>query len=411
MARAAALTRRVVFVHSTPEVIGGSQHSMLAEADALTEAGWQVLIIHGESQPLAAGTSARFAGELHEPAVFGHHPSRGMQHGLRRLAKFLEAERPLVAHLHLWPRPMLFRFLVDRLPTVATCHVPVCPNGARFHYTQERICEHAVGPYCVTRGYRQHGCATTADGRSYGLPAFTAGLAYARWTLRLLARCNGVIAPSFWQRQMLIADGVPAERVVVIPPPIGRAHAAAAAGDGTDALPVVLAAGRLMVLKGMHHLLRASARVERPHELHLAGDGPALPELRGLAEALGIADRTRFLGSLEPDRLAAAFAGAAAVLVPSLWPETFGMVGPEALLAGTPVIAYAGGGIPDWARAEYGARSVAVGDIPALAREINSAVGQPRRVNPAQIAKVRDGYSPQRHTAALLELYERIVAR
>jgi glycosyltransferase involved in cell wall biosynthesis len=400
-------SRRVIFVHQSPDGLGGSQRSMRAEAQALAAAGWEILIVHGQSAPLAH--SDPFAAELREPALFASHPSPKLRQALRRLGSFLVAERPLAAHLHLWPRPMLLSFLLRQLPTFATCHVPVCPNGARFHYAQERICEHAVGRYCLTRGYHRHGCATTADEQSYGLGALAGGLAYTTWTLRLLAQCQSVIAPSTWQRQMLIADGLPADRVVVIPPPISEPAAdATPAPPATDGPPVVLAAGRLMVLKGMHHLLRASARVDSPHEVHIAGAGPALARLRLLADELGIAGRTRFLGPLEPAKLTLAVAGAAVVVVPSLWPETFGMVGPEALLTGTPVIAYGGAGITDWALPEYGARMVKPRDVAGLAREIASVVNAPRGVTASQAVGLRDALSPQRHTDTLVWLYERL---
>jgi hypothetical protein len=84
------------------------------------------------------------------------------------------------------------------------------------------------------------------------------------------------------------------------------------------------------------------------------------------------------------------------------------MVGPEALLTGTPVIAYGGAGITDWALPEYGARMVKPRDVAGLAREIASVVNAPRGVTASQAVGLRDALSPQRHTDTLVWLYERL---
>ena len=52
----------------------------------------------------------------------------------------------------------------------------------------------------------------------------------------------------------------------------------------------------------------------------------------------------RFEGLLGGERLARLFRGARAVVVPSLFPETFGYVVLEAFAVGTPVVVHEGGG-------------------------------------------------------------------
>jgi glycosyltransferase involved in cell wall biosynthesis len=59
------------------------------------------------------------------------------------------------------------------------------------------------------------------------------------------------------------------------------------------------------------------------------------------------------------------------VVVPSLWPEPFGLVGPEAMAHGLPVIASRVGGIPEWlADGEVGFL-FEPGDVQGLADRIN----------------------------------------
>ena len=76
-------------------------------------------------------------------------------------------------------------------------------------------------------------------------------------------------------------------------------------------------------------------------DLRIAGTGPYESKLRGLAADL---PNVHFEGLLGGTDLAQLFQGARAVVVPSLFPETFGYVVLEAFAVGTPVIVHLGGG-------------------------------------------------------------------
>jgi len=76
-------------------------------------------------------------------------------------------------------------------------------------------------------------------------------------------------------------------------------------------------------------------------DLRVAGAGPFEPELRALARGL---PNVRFEGLLGGEGLARLFHGARAVVVPSLFPETFGYVVLEAFAVRTPVVVHRGGG-------------------------------------------------------------------
>jgi len=56
----------------------------------------------------------------------------------------------------------------------------------------------------------------------------------------------------------------------------------------------------------------------------------------------------RFTGWLSRDRLSCELEKADLLVVPSLWPEPFGLVGLEAALKGVPAVGFAHGGIVDW---------------------------------------------------------------
>jgi glycosyltransferase involved in cell wall biosynthesis len=74
-----------------------------------------------------------------------------------------------------------------------------------------------------------------------------------------------------------------------------------------------------------------------PHRLVVAGDGPALSELRRRA-----GPNVEFRGHLGDDELIPLMQGCAAVIFPSI--DDFGLIPVEAMACGRPVIAFAGGG-------------------------------------------------------------------
>jgi glycosyltransferase involved in cell wall biosynthesis len=81
--------------------------------------------------------------------------------------------------------------------------------------------------------------------------------------------------------------------------------------------------------------LEAAHRVGR--RIMVVGTGPDLPRLQAR-----FSHRTSFLGRIDDDRLAGLYAGAQAVIVPSV--EEFGIVAVEAQAAGRPVVAAGSGG-------------------------------------------------------------------
>ena len=113
----------------------------------------------------------------------------------------------------------------------------------------------------------------------------------------------------------------------------------------------VIAVGRFASEKGFDDLLRAvgllAQRGTAP-EVELVGDGPQAPQLRALADRLGIADRVRFRGWL-PFRDVHAAMRAATILVhpsPGLGDGLPNVIR-EAMALGTPVIATRVAGIPE----------------------------------------------------------------
>lgn len=127
-------------------------------------------------------------------------------------------------------------------------------------------------------------------------------------------------------------------------------------GDG----PLLAFVGRLVEEKGVADLLHAVAMLAPtlPHVTAvIVGDGPELLALKRLATDLGIVDRIGFAGWIPAAEVPCYLRAADVFVGPSKhaadgWIEAQGLTFIEAMLAGTPVIATACGGIIDAVRHE-----------------------------------------------------------
>ena len=104
--------------------------------------------------------------------------------------------------------------------------------------------------------------------------------------------------------------------------------------------PYLAAAGRLVRMKGFQRLIPVMKYLPEV-DLRIAGTGPYERDLKLLAEGM---PNVHFDGLLGGEPLARLFHGARAVVVPSLFPETFGYVVLEAFAVRTPVVVHRGGG-------------------------------------------------------------------
>lgn len=263
--------------------------------------------------------------------------------------------------------------------------------------------------------------ALTFEQRLGGRPALLAAYlgTLASWSRRLVAVSRTVAAA-------LVRGGVAAERVAVVPNPIpvarltalqaggalGSELEAALAGPPRSRHPILLTAGRLSAMKGQDLLVEAlpAIRAVHPDLVCLFAGRPG--------SAAGAEDTGAFVRRLEARidalglRAAVTFAGEAVDLqallrrvdlyVQPSRTESFGRVVAEALVAGTPVVAFAVGGVPE--AAGPGALLVPAGDPGALAAAVLAALADPAAAR-RRTAAGRDHVAREFDVAAIAPLF------
>jgi glycosyltransferase involved in cell wall biosynthesis len=163
----------------------------------------------------------------------------------------------------------------------------------------------------------------------------------------------------------------------------------------------LLFCGRMMRLKGGDVFLDAIPEVERllgrPIEVFFAGEGPE----RKAWESRN--NKARFTGWISQQALQDLECGL--LVMPSLWPEPFGLSGLE---LGIPVAAFPVGGIPDWLCDGVNGHLAKHLSSGGLAQAIVKCIQ-----DPVHFATLRQGalsvaaeFNMERHLAALLPVFE-----
>jgi 2-deoxystreptamine N-acetyl-D-glucosaminyltransferase/2-deoxystreptamine glucosyltransferase len=194
-----------------------------------------------------------------------------------------------------------------------------------------------------------------------------------RW---LLAGAEAVIALTPSAARLLSSDGIPADRVHVIPPGYHPGLFAAAAADPFPGLPRprVAYVGRLAPQKDVGTLLDAFARIGPGPQLVLVGDGPDRRALQRRAQPFGA--RVHFTGFLPHAQIPAVLRHVDMLVLPSLY-EDLSSVLIEAMASGLPVVATRVGGTADLVNDGVNGLLVAPRDPAALATAISRILGDP----------------------------------
>ncbi len=272
-----------------------------------------------------------------------------------------------------------------------------CASASRYHARTGAVCRiRAATGACALRYYPLR-CGGLRPG------AAVRGLARAAAGRGALASADAVLVASTFMAGEASLHGAapPRTRVVPLPAPFSDQTPPAPSAAGA---PTVLFASRLTPEKGVDLLLDAFRLMQSGARLELAGTGIAARRVAAEAAAHPRAADIRPLGHLDGRAMAEAYARAAAVVVPSRWPEPFGLAGIEALAAGRPVVTTGAGGSADWAREDLGVLAVPSGRASDLAAALDRVLADrswAERARHAGAQWVRERHSLAAHVAAL----------
>ena len=379
---------RILFVHAYYRQRGGEETVVAAEIELLKSAGHEVEELQFDNAAWASNDDFR-------TRLRGGLETIWSTRARRRIRRSVDDFRPDLVHVHnTFPSasPAIYSALPREIPVVQTLHNYrlVCPAGTLFR--SGAPCTDCVGRAVPWPGV-MHACYRGSRPQS----AVVATMISTHRLLRTWSRVDAFVAPSSCVRELMISGGLPGDKVRTVghflePDP----------GVGSMARQGFLYAGRLSEEKGLRVLIDA-ARL-KPGLIRVAGGGP----LATLVESAATDGAIEYLGSRQRSALMNDLRSAAAVVLPSVCFETFGMVLIEAFATGTPVIASRIGAFPDIVTDGATGLLVEPNDAHALAKAMQWALDNPKSMLEMG-RRARDVYEARyrgpAHLAALLETY------
>jgi glycosyltransferase involved in cell wall biosynthesis len=401
-----------------PDSLGGTEVYVAALSRRLQAAGYDVAIAAPDA------SAARERSEIRDGiAVYRYRvprlPTREEAQGLvvargaERFHDWLERRRSDIVHVHTLNTGLGLREVAAATAlgarVMVTAHTPslgwICQRGTMMRWGAS-LCDGVAAPdKCAACALHARGVPRPLARIVGAVPARAGRLArrlpgraatalamtdlIARNLVRqheLLRRVDAFVVLTEWARRAVIANGAPADKVVLNR--LGVAHDGVARKPGPDAMPTrspiaVGYLGRFDPIKGVCDLARAVASLPR--------DVPVRVELRGAiatAAERACADDVRRIAGRDPRVQLAPRVPSRAVpellrtydvlCCPSVCLEGGPTVALEARAAGTPVIGTAIGGLAEMIADGVDGRLVAPGDWRALARALKDVAMTPR---------------------------------
>jgi glycosyltransferase involved in cell wall biosynthesis len=343
---------------------GGKESYFLYCANEFVRMGHECSVAYGRISSLSGEVSVPSIHE-YEIASYSDIRSTDEARGAEQLQGVLQDESPDIIFMCDVRNLRLLEILKNYggLVTISHDNWLTCMRGTTTTYFRRHICTHTFGYRCLL-----HGCFLRKDPVS-GRVVYNSIFEHQA-VLDAYKEINIHLVTSRYMKARLVQHGVNQEYIRVVGTfadlqPSGAVPVAAG-------LPSITFMGRVDRYKGVDYLLRALAQLSIPFRCSIIGDGEYLPYCKELSQNLGIAESIDFTGRISRDILIERLTDSSIVVVPSLWPESFGVVGLEAMMCSKPVVAFDTGGISDWLKDGINGYLVPVKSVKLLAQRIET---------------------------------------
>lgn len=394
---------KILLVNINIGLVGGVERYLIDLREMLLDKRIKVDFLHGQKnfQKRIANSEQHF----YLPEIWLDENS--IQEMTRsRLNTILNESRPDIIYMHNIDNGYAIRFMTSYAPVVRYVHgfKTTCPDGKRMLLRPKSACSYPVGLGCLFRAHTRL-CMPR-------LP-LKAWRAYRRATVSLAAtrQLPRLVVASDFMKKLLVQNHISPDNVDVLPSFTqwdGESYTKPERPHG------LLFIGRLAEGKGIVELIELMEKIGSHVQLDIVGDGPLRKKAEEKSKRLGLEKRITFYGWMEEEALKKRYRSNALIVVPSLWPEPFGIIGLEAAMVCRPVVAFNTGGVSDWLKDGETGLLVKAGDFRHLRITIEQFLNkcdEMRKMGITAKEFVENHFSSKNHIEKLIKLFDKVARR
>lgn len=387
---------RILHVNDHLEPKGGVETYLLSAIPHLENDGFEQAVVYGQGQ----SELVKHPFEIPEVSTPGWGNRDSLQ---RKLAAAIDQFQPDVVHLHNIHNADAVEYLLDHKPVVMTCHDfrYLCPASNFYYRKTASVCERSCGPGCFAVTLTKK-CMTPRPKFSWK---------YYRRVVRIRNRFGDfrrLIAPGQDAADRFIRDGFPSKNITVLPYFCRIEPLSAPRPIPEKAL--VLYLGRLSGNKGWEQFVQALGQLPDSVSGMIIGNVRESQErLQSLAKMHNCEQRLKWRNWATQQEISKQLQETSVLVFPSLWPETLGIVGLEAMAHGVPVVASDIGGVPEWLIEGQNGFRVPPGNVAAIAKSVSKILedrDMAIRFGQNGLAYLKERFLPDHHLSILKRIYQ-----
>lgn len=335
----------------------------------------------------------------------GSHCTLYKKDKIKDIKSVLKREKTDVVHVHNIFDKSMMEEIKNEVNIVFTTHnyKLICPATNFYLKNTREICNISCSWKCffTSAGYRCMPLRPPYIFRSYS---------FSKWALNNESYISHLVCPSKYAKKRHVEAGFEKSLMSVVP------YFCSLCTVQEPEIPkenTITFMGRIRSYKGWEEFLKILSYLPKDVKGKMIGDfnNKKTKKVKGMANKLNVSERLTLRKWVDRSNIRDVFRETSVFVFPSIWPETLGIVGIEALSSGVPVVAFDVGGVEEWLINRKTGFFAEVKDCKTAADNVLNLIhdrSKMRSIGSNGIELVESKFSIERHINKIKSVYKKI---